>query len=102
MPVDHLKKNLLTIHPTAKDFHDMWQRECDTSSRCIAEVKEYKRQRYDETHREPDLREGDQVLVSTLNFKNLKGQKKMRNSFLGPSTLIILIGKNELEVRLTE
>ncbi|MBW0462755.1 hypothetical protein O181_002470 [Austropuccinia psidii MF-1] len=23
LPVDHLKKNLLTIHPTAKDFHDM-------------------------------------------------------------------------------
>ncbi|MBW0513117.1 hypothetical protein O181_052832 [Austropuccinia psidii MF-1] len=24
-PVDHLKKNLLTIHPKAKDFHDMWK-----------------------------------------------------------------------------
>ncbi|MBW0533095.1 hypothetical protein O181_072810 [Austropuccinia psidii MF-1] len=26
LPVDPLKKNLLTIHPTAKDFHDMWKR----------------------------------------------------------------------------
>ncbi|MBW0504811.1 hypothetical protein O181_044526 [Austropuccinia psidii MF-1] len=25
-PVNHLKKNLLTIHPTAKDFHQMWKR----------------------------------------------------------------------------
>ncbi|MBW0568778.1 hypothetical protein O181_108493 [Austropuccinia psidii MF-1] len=25
LPVDHLKKNLLTIHPTSKDFHDMWK-----------------------------------------------------------------------------
>ncbi|MBW0472283.1 hypothetical protein O181_011998 [Austropuccinia psidii MF-1] len=25
-PVDHLKKNPLTINPTAKDFHDMWKR----------------------------------------------------------------------------
>ncbi|MBW0528502.1 hypothetical protein O181_068217 [Austropuccinia psidii MF-1] len=25
-PVYYLKKNLLTIHPTAKDFHDMWKR----------------------------------------------------------------------------
>ncbi|MBW0537674.1 hypothetical protein O181_077389 [Austropuccinia psidii MF-1] len=41
LPVDHLKKNLLTIHPTAKDFHDMWKRACDTASKCIAEVKEY-------------------------------------------------------------
>ncbi|MBW0461981.1 hypothetical protein O181_001696 [Austropuccinia psidii MF-1] len=26
MPVDHLKKNLLTIQLTCKDFHDMWKR----------------------------------------------------------------------------
>ncbi|MBW0569482.1 hypothetical protein O181_109197 [Austropuccinia psidii MF-1] len=25
LPVDHFKKNLLTIRPTAKDFHDMWK-----------------------------------------------------------------------------
>ncbi|MBW0462727.1 hypothetical protein O181_002442 [Austropuccinia psidii MF-1] len=40
LPVDHLKKNLLTIHPTAKAFHCMWKRACDTSARCIAEAKE--------------------------------------------------------------
>ncbi|MBW0504200.1 hypothetical protein O181_043915 [Austropuccinia psidii MF-1] len=25
-PVNHLKKNLLNIHPTAKEFHEMWKR----------------------------------------------------------------------------
>ncbi|MBW0488375.1 hypothetical protein O181_028090 [Austropuccinia psidii MF-1] len=30
---------------------------------------------------EPDFKEGDQVLVSTLNFNKLKGPKKMRDSF---------------------
>ncbi|MBW0589301.1 hypothetical protein O181_129016 [Austropuccinia psidii MF-1] len=30
-PVDNLKKNLLIIHPTAKDFNDMWKRACDTA-----------------------------------------------------------------------
>ncbi|MBW0488463.1 hypothetical protein O181_028178 [Austropuccinia psidii MF-1] len=39
LPVDHLKKNLLNIHTTAKDFHDMWKRACDTAVRCIAEAK---------------------------------------------------------------
>ncbi|MBW0540692.1 hypothetical protein O181_080407 [Austropuccinia psidii MF-1] len=34
--VDNLKKDLLTIHSTAKDFHDIWKRECDTVARCIA------------------------------------------------------------------
>ncbi|MBW0576260.1 hypothetical protein O181_115975 [Austropuccinia psidii MF-1] len=38
LPVDHLKKNLLTIHPTARDFHDMWKRACDTAAKCIAEA----------------------------------------------------------------
>ncbi|MBW0558545.1 hypothetical protein O181_098260 [Austropuccinia psidii MF-1] len=51
---------------------------------------------------EPDFKEGDQVLVSTLNFNNLKGPKKMRDSFVGPFTMIKLIGKNAVEVRLIE
>ncbi|MBW0582243.1 hypothetical protein O181_121958 [Austropuccinia psidii MF-1] len=51
---------------------------------------------------EPDFKEGDQVLVSTLNFNNLKGPKKMRDSFVGPFTIIKLIGKNAVEVKLTE
>ncbi|MBW0463944.1 hypothetical protein O181_003659 [Austropuccinia psidii MF-1] len=40
-PVYHLKKSLLTIHPTAKGFHDMWKKACDTSLQCIAGAKEY-------------------------------------------------------------
>ncbi|MBW0488274.1 hypothetical protein O181_027989 [Austropuccinia psidii MF-1] len=51
---------------------------------------------------EPDFKEGDQVLVSTLNFNNLKGPKKMRASCLGPFTIINLIGNNAVEFRLTE
>ncbi|MBW0465232.1 hypothetical protein O181_004947 [Austropuccinia psidii MF-1] len=51
---------------------------------------------------EPDFKEGDQVLVSRLNFNNLKGPKKMRDSFLGPFTIIKLIGENAVEVKLTE
>ncbi|MBW0573800.1 hypothetical protein O181_113515 [Austropuccinia psidii MF-1] len=102
LPVDHLKKNLLTIHPTAKDFHDMWKRACVTAAKCIAEAKDYNKQRWDKTHMEPDFKEGDQVLVSTLNFNNLKGSKKMRDSFVGPFTSIKLVGKNAMEVKLTE
>ncbi|MBW0542239.1 hypothetical protein O181_081954 [Austropuccinia psidii MF-1] len=32
-PMDHLKKNLLTIHPTAKDFYEMWRRACNTAAK---------------------------------------------------------------------
>ncbi|MBW0490038.1 hypothetical protein O181_029753 [Austropuccinia psidii MF-1] len=41
LPKDQLKKNILAIHSTAKDFHDMWKKACDTDSKCIAEEKEY-------------------------------------------------------------
>ncbi|MBW0577275.1 hypothetical protein O181_116990 [Austropuccinia psidii MF-1] len=51
---------------------------------------------------EPDFKEGDQVLVSKLNLNNLKGPKKMRDSFVGPFTIIRLIGKKAVEVKLTE
>ncbi|MBW0571380.1 hypothetical protein O181_111095 [Austropuccinia psidii MF-1] len=51
---------------------------------------------------EPDFKEGDQVLVSTLNFNNIQGPKKMRDSFVGPFTIIKLVGKNTVEVKLTE
>ncbi|MBW0538860.1 hypothetical protein O181_078575 [Austropuccinia psidii MF-1] len=102
LPVDHLKKNLLTIHPTAKDFHDIWGKACDTAARCMAEAKEYNQHRWDKTHMEPHFEEGAQVLVSTLNFNNLKGPKKMRDSFVGPFSIPKLIGKNAVEVKLTE
>ncbi|MBW0505390.1 hypothetical protein O181_045105 [Austropuccinia psidii MF-1] len=45
LPMDDVQKILLTIHPPAKDFHDMWKRACDTAARCIAEAKEYNKQR---------------------------------------------------------
>ncbi|MBW0556376.1 hypothetical protein O181_096091 [Austropuccinia psidii MF-1] len=102
IPVDHLKKNLPTIHPTSKDFHDTWKRACDTASKCIAEAKEYNKQRWDKTHMEPDFKEGDQVLVSILNSNNIKGPKKMRDSFVGPFTIIKFVAKNAVEVKLAE
>ncbi|MBW0491406.1 hypothetical protein O181_031121 [Austropuccinia psidii MF-1] len=102
LPVEHLKKNLLTIHPTAKAFHDMWKKACDTAVKCIAEAKAYNKQRWDKSHIEPDFKEGGQVLVSTLNFNNPKGPKKMEDSFVGPFTIIKLIGKNAVEVKFTD
>ncbi|MBW0474716.1 hypothetical protein O181_014431 [Austropuccinia psidii MF-1] len=99
LPVDNLK-NLSTNHPTAKDFHDMWKKACETASKCISEAKIFNKQRWVKSHMEPHFKEGDQVLVFTLNFNNLKGTNEMRDLFVGPFTIIKLIGKNEVEVKL--
>ncbi|MBW0475343.1 hypothetical protein O181_015058 [Austropuccinia psidii MF-1] len=102
LPVDKLKRNLLTIHPTSKEFHEMWERACDKAVKCISEAKEYKKKRWDKSHIKPEFKERDQVLVYTLSFNNLKGPKKMRDSFIGPFTIIKLMGKDAVEVKLTE
>ncbi|MBW0537068.1 hypothetical protein O181_076783 [Austropuccinia psidii MF-1] len=59
-PMDHLKKSLLTCHPTAKDFHYMWKKACETAAKCMDEAKEYKKQGYDKTHMEPHFKKGNQ------------------------------------------
>ncbi|MBW0590837.1 hypothetical protein O181_130552 [Austropuccinia psidii MF-1] len=76
LPVDHLKKNLHTIHPTAEEFDDMWKRDSDTAAKCIAEEKEYKKQRWDKSPMEPDFRGGEHVLVSTLTSTILRDLKR--------------------------
>ncbi|MBW0531291.1 hypothetical protein O181_071006 [Austropuccinia psidii MF-1] len=51
---------------------------------------------------EPDFKEGDQVLVSTLSFNNLKVPNQMKDLFVGPFTIIKLIVNDVVEVRLAE
>ncbi|MBW0485021.1 hypothetical protein O181_024736 [Austropuccinia psidii MF-1] len=50
----------------------------------------------------PDFNKGDQVPISTLSFNSLKGPKGMIESYVGPFTIIRMIGENAVEVRLTE
>ncbi|MBW0484458.1 hypothetical protein O181_024173 [Austropuccinia psidii MF-1] len=75
----------------------MWKRACEKASKSIAEAKDYNKKRYDKTHMELDFTEGDQVLVSTLNLSKLKGPKKTSDSFVGPFTILKLIGRNAVE-----
>ncbi|MBW0530874.1 hypothetical protein O181_070589 [Austropuccinia psidii MF-1] len=78
----------------------MWKGANFTASKCITEVKEYNKQRYEKKHMEPEFKEGEKVLVSTLNFRNLKGPNKIRDSFVVPFTIIKLIGKMKWRLEL--
>ncbi|MBW0475067.1 hypothetical protein O181_014782 [Austropuccinia psidii MF-1] len=102
LPVDYLKKILLSIHHTAKGFQTMWKTEFENVEKYIAEAKLWNKQRYDKSHQDPDFKEVDQVLISKLNFKLLKGADKMRGSFVRSFTIIRLLRKNLVEVRLAE
>ena len=59
------------------------------------------KERWDKKHKLPTFKIGDLVLISTMNFKNIKGPKKLRNAFVGPFVIKALHGDNAVEVELT-
>ncbi|MBW0578768.1 hypothetical protein O181_118483 [Austropuccinia psidii MF-1] len=62
---------------------------------------EYDKQKWDKILKNPDFKVGDLILVSTLNFKNIKGRKKLEDSFAGPFIVEALHGKKAVQVELS-
>ncbi|MBW0569411.1 hypothetical protein O181_109126 [Austropuccinia psidii MF-1] len=58
--------------------------------------------KWDKSHATPDFKVGDLVLVSTTNFNNIKGFKRLKDSFAGPFVIKALHGDNAVEVELSE
>ncbi|MBW0505196.1 hypothetical protein O181_044911 [Austropuccinia psidii MF-1] len=52
----------------------------------------------DKTHKVPDFEVVDLVLVSTLNFNNIKGPKKLKDSYVGTFFIVALHGTNAVQV----
>ena len=79
----------------------MLKRAREHATLCIQDAVEYNKSRWDKTHKEPNFKVGDQVLISTKNFNNLQGPAKLQNSFVGPFLVTNLYGPNAVEVVLT-
>ncbi|MBW0562716.1 hypothetical protein O181_102431 [Austropuccinia psidii MF-1] len=74
LPYDTLKKDLVDIHPTASSFKLRLDKAIHHSNRCMQDYFKYAKERWDKINTTPDFKIGDLVLVSTLNFNNIKGQ----------------------------
>ncbi|MBW0512230.1 hypothetical protein O181_051945 [Austropuccinia psidii MF-1] len=61
----------------------------------------YAKLRWDKSHKPPNLKIGDFVLVSNLNFNNIKRPKKLKDSFSGPFMIKALHGRNSVQLDLT-
>ncbi|MBW0572338.1 hypothetical protein O181_112053 [Austropuccinia psidii MF-1] len=61
----------------------------------------YEKKRYDKFHKPPEFKTGDLVLVSTLNFKNIKGPKQFKDYFSGPFMIKALHGHNAVQLEHT-
>ncbi|MBW0516655.1 hypothetical protein O181_056370 [Austropuccinia psidii MF-1] len=65
------------------------------------DVFEYAKQKWDKSHKPPEFKVGDLILVSTLNSNNIKGPKKLKDSFSGPFIIQALPGTNTVQVELS-
>ncbi|MBW0570842.1 hypothetical protein O181_110557 [Austropuccinia psidii MF-1] len=61
----------------------------------------YAKERWDKSHKPPDFKIRDLVLVSTLNFNNIKGPKELKDSIAGPFMIKELHGRNAVQLELT-
>ncbi|MBW0510310.1 hypothetical protein O181_050025 [Austropuccinia psidii MF-1] len=81
LPQDSLRKDLVEIHPTAASFKGMLDRARKHAVRCMEDSFVYSKHKWDKSHATPDFKVGDLVLVSTTNFNNIEGCKKLKDSF---------------------
>ncbi|MBW0569745.1 hypothetical protein O181_109460 [Austropuccinia psidii MF-1] len=61
----------------------------------------YAKEQGDKIHKPPDFKIGDLVLVSTLYFNNIKGPKKLKDSFARPFMMKRLHGPNAVKLKIT-
>ncbi|MBW0529035.1 hypothetical protein O181_068750 [Austropuccinia psidii MF-1] len=101
LPYDTLKKKLVDTHPTASSSKLMLDRARHHENRCMQDSFKYAKERWDKSHKPPDFKIRDLVLVSTLNLNNSKGPKKVKYSFAGPSMIKALHGPNAVQLELT-
>ncbi|MBW0496072.1 hypothetical protein O181_035787 [Austropuccinia psidii MF-1] len=102
LPQDSLRKDLVEINPTASSFKGMLDKARKHAARCMGDSFAYATDKWDKSHATADFKVGDLLLVSTINFNNIKGCKKVKDSFAGPFVIKALHGENAVEVELYE
>ncbi|MBW0519379.1 hypothetical protein O181_059094 [Austropuccinia psidii MF-1] len=62
---------------------------------------DYAKPKWDKSNKVPDFNVGSLVLVSTLNFNNIKGPKRLKDSYVGTIFIVALHGTNAVQVDLS-
>ncbi|MBW0565389.1 hypothetical protein O181_105104 [Austropuccinia psidii MF-1] len=102
LPQYSLRKDLIEIHPTAASFRGILNKSRKHAVRCMEDSFAYAKDKWDNSHATLDFKVGDLVLVSNTNFNNIKGCKKLKDSFAGTFVIKALHGENAVEVELSE
>ncbi|MBW0502757.1 hypothetical protein O181_042472 [Austropuccinia psidii MF-1] len=102
LPENTLRKDFIYIHPTASSFKIMLYKVKNHEKQIMNDAFDYAKQKLDKSHKVPYFKVGDLALVSTSNFNNIKGPKKLKYSHVGPFVIVALLGTNAVQVVLTE
>ncbi|MBW0509055.1 hypothetical protein O181_048770 [Austropuccinia psidii MF-1] len=101
LPEDTMRKDLIYIHPTASSFKIMLFKVKHHAKQSMNDTFHYAKQQWDKSHKVPDFKVRYLVLVSTLNFNNIKGPKKLKDSYVGHFFIVALHGTNAVQVGLS-
>ncbi|MBW0518671.1 hypothetical protein O181_058386 [Austropuccinia psidii MF-1] len=102
LPQDRLRKELIEIPPTAASFKGMLDKAMKHAVRCMEDSFSYANEKWVKSNATPDFKLWDLALVSTTNLRNIKGCKKLKDSFAGPFVIKALHEENAVEVELSE
>ncbi|MBW0460862.1 hypothetical protein O181_000577 [Austropuccinia psidii MF-1] len=101
LPEETLSKDLIDIHPTASSFNIMLDKVNHHAKQSMDYAFDYAKQKWDKSHKVPDFKVGDLVLVSTLNLNNIKGPKKLEDSYVEPFVIVSLHATNAVQAELS-
>ncbi|MBW0564050.1 hypothetical protein O181_103765 [Austropuccinia psidii MF-1] len=98
LPLDTFKKYFVDIRPTDSIFKFLLEKVRHHENQRMNYAFEYAKQKWDKRHKAPEFKVGDLMILSTFNFNNIKGPKKLKDSFAGPFIIKALHGTNAVQV----
>ncbi|MBW0513170.1 hypothetical protein O181_052885 [Austropuccinia psidii MF-1] len=101
LPEDTLRKDLIDINPTSSSFKMMLFKVKHHEKQSINDAFDYAKQKWDKSHKLQNFKIGDLVLVSTFNFNDIKGPKRLKYSYVGPFVTFALHGINAVQLELS-
>ncbi|MBW0583026.1 hypothetical protein O181_122741, partial [Austropuccinia psidii MF-1] len=91
LPADTLRKDFIDIHPTASSFKLILGKVKHHAKPSMNEGFYYAKQKWEKSHTVPDFKVGNLVLVSNVNFNNIKGPKKLKDSYVRNFVIVALL-----------
>ncbi|MBW0479018.1 hypothetical protein O181_018733 [Austropuccinia psidii MF-1] len=79
----------------------MLDKETFHANRYVQDSFKYAKERWQKIHKPSYFERGNLVIVSILNLNNIKGLKKLKDSFAGPFMIKAVHGPNAVQLELT-